>query len=75
VKLIDGWWFPENEAHLPAWMAEQTIRRCKPVVCVEQKREMARRFDLEPRGAVVYLQTLGYTVATELGGDYLMTAG
>jgi FkbM family methyltransferase len=55
--------------------AEQTLRRCKPVVCVEQKRDMARRFDLEPRGAVVYLETLGYTVATELGGDYLMSAG
>lgn len=55
--------------------AEKTLRHCKPVVCVEQKRDMATRFGLEPRGAVRYLETLGYTLAVELGGDYLMTAG
>lgn len=50
----------------------ETIKRCRPVICVEQKRDMARRFGLEPQGAVRFLQELGYSVAEEIGGDYIM---
>lgn len=52
--------------------AVNTIRSDKPVICVEQKRDMARKFGLEPQGAVKFLKTLGYRVAEEIGGDYLM---
>lgn len=50
---------------------QETIIRCQPVVCVEQKRDMARKFGLEPQGAVRFLESLGYKVATEIGGDFL----
>lgn len=53
--------------------ARATILKCQPVICVEQKREMARKFGLEPQGAVRFLESLGYQVAKEIGGDYLMT--
>ena len=52
--------------------AEQTLRRCKPVLCVEQKRDFATKYGLEPQGAIPYLQSLGYVVAREIGGDYLL---
>ena len=49
-----------------------TITRWKPVVIVEQKREMAARFGLPLLGAVDFLKTLGYKVAEEISGDYIM---
>ena len=53
--------------------AEHLLRTWKPVVCVEQKRDMAStRFGLAPLGAVKFLQTLGYGVEQEIGGDYIM---
>ncbi len=54
--------------------AEETIKRWKPVICVEQKRDMARKFDLKPLGALTYLYSLGlgYTTVTELSGDYIL---
>jgi FkbM family methyltransferase len=52
--------------------AEQTIRRDMPVIIVEQKRDMASRFGLQPLGAVKFLQSLGYRVEQDLGGDFLM---
>jgi hypothetical protein len=52
--------------------AEATIVTCKPVICVEQKRDMATRFGLKPQGAVEFLKSLGYRVAEEIGGDYIM---
>lgn len=55
--------------------AEHLLRTRKPVVCVEQKRDMAStRFGLAPLGAVKFLQTLGYGVEQEIGGDYIMVA-
>lgn len=54
--------------------AQQTLHRSRPVICVEQKRDMPRKFGLEPQGAVRFLESLGYSVAAEIGGDYLMTA-
>lgn len=53
--------------------AQQTLIYCQPVVCVEQKRDMASKFGLKPQGAVDYLKGLGYKVAAEISGDYLMT--
>lgn len=52
--------------------AEQTLLRCKPVLCVEQKRDFAKKYGLQPQGAIPYLKSLGYVVAREIGGDYLL---
>ena len=55
--------------------AEALLKEWKPVVCVEQKRDMANtRFGLAPLGAVKFLQTLGYGVEQEISGDYIMVA-
>jgi len=52
--------------------AEQTLKTWQPVVCVEQKRDMAVKFGLKPMGAVQYLTGLGYKVVGELSGDYIL---
>ena len=53
--------------------AQGTIARWKPVIIVEQKRDMASRFGLKPQGAVEYLRKdFGYRVAQEISGDYIM---
>lgn len=51
---------------------EQTIKACKPVIVVEQKRDMASRFGLEPLGAVRLLESWGYRIAEEISGDYFL---
>jgi FkbM family methyltransferase len=53
--------------------ARQTIIASRPVICVEQKRDWPKRYGLQPQGAVTFLQSLGYVLAREMGGDYLMT--
>ena len=50
----------------------ETITKWKPVVIVEQKRDMANRFGLPLLGAVDFLKTLGYKVAEEISGDFIM---
>ncbi len=52
--------------------AESTLVKWKPVVCVEQKRDMAVKFGLKPLGAVKFLVGLGYRVVAEIGGDYIL---
>ena len=52
--------------------AEATLREWKPLICVEQKRDMAAKFKLKPLGAVEYLKDLGYRLVQEIGGDYIM---
>jgi FkbM family methyltransferase len=53
--------------------AANTISADKPIICVEQKRDMATKFGLKPQGAVEYLRkTHGYRVLEEIGGDYIM---
>jgi FkbM family methyltransferase len=52
--------------------AEQTILQWKPTIIVEQKREMATRFGLQPLGAVEYLKGLGYKQVAEHGGDFVL---
>ena len=51
---------------------EKTIKQWKPAIVVEQKRDMARKFNLQPLGAVIYLKSLGYTTVGEISGDYYM---
>lgn len=52
--------------------ARETISECKPVIIVEQKRDMATRFGLQMLGAVEFLTDMGYKVAEEISGDYIM---
>ena len=53
--------------------AAYAIDAWRPIIMVEQKRDMAsERFGLEKLGAVTFLLERGYTVAAELSGDYLM---
>lgn len=52
--------------------AERMIDRWKPVIIVEQKRDMATKFGLEPLGAVEVLKKRhGYRQAFEIGGDFI----
>ena len=55
--------------------AERLLVTCKPVIMVEQKRQMAADFGLETLGAVKFLQTLGYRVVEEISGDYICVPG
>ncbi len=53
--------------------AAATIDAWRPIIMVEQKRDMASdRFGLAKLGAVAFLLERGYKVAAELSGDYLM---
>lgn len=51
---------------------ERTLKRCRPVVCVEQKPGRAEKFGLARTQAVTYLQSLGYTLKQEMSGDYIL---
>jgi FkbM family methyltransferase len=53
---------------------EATIAMFKPVIIVEQKRDMSTRFGLKTLGAVDFLRTLGYKIVEEISGDYIMVA-
>lgn len=53
--------------------AIQTLRRCRPVVIVEQKRKCGLRYGRKDDAAVTLLQSVGYRKEWILGGDYLMT--
>ena len=53
--------------------ARETIKRCKPVICVEQKRNFAKdRYGLNPTEAVTFLQEMGMTLKKEIVGDYIL---
>ncbi len=52
--------------------AEETISLNRPVIIVEQKRDMAARFGAPILGAVEFLKGLGYRVSKEISGDYIM---
>lgn len=51
-----------------------TIAKCKPVVVVEQKPGHAQKYEVGEREAIPYLEGLGYRVAREMSGDFLMVA-
>jgi len=54
--------------------AERTIKKWKPVICVEQKRDMSMRFGLKQLGALKWLYTLGigYETVAESSGDFIL---
>ena len=52
--------------------AEAMLAACKPVVMVEQKRDMAVKMGLGTMGAVKFLESLGYKVVREVSGDFIM---
>jgi FkbM family methyltransferase len=53
--------------------AEETIRRCRPAICVEQKPKRAEKFGLHERAAIPYLESLGAVLRKEMSGDFLMS--
>lgn len=50
----------------------ETLKQWKPVVMVEQKGSMSKRFGLETKGAVTFLKSLGYVQAVEISGDHVL---
>jgi FkbM family methyltransferase len=52
---------------------EQTLLRCKPVVLVEQKRDMSKQYGFKPQSAVAYLESLGAVMRQEISGDYILS--
>ena len=52
---------------------EETIKRCRPTIIVEQKPGFGSRFGIEDTSAVKYLESLGATVKDEITGDYILT--
>lgn len=50
--------------------AFETLKRCKPVVVVEQKPGKAQQFGLPETGAVAYLQKLGAQLRLTMSGDF-----
>lgn len=52
--------------------AEQIIRRDRPVIIVEQKPGRGQRFGLPERGAVEWLEKMGYAVTDEMSGDFVL---
>jgi FkbM family methyltransferase len=52
---------------------EETIRRDRPCIIVEQKKQHANKYGEEPMAAVKLLQGWGANVAFEIAGDYCLT--
>jgi FkbM family methyltransferase len=52
--------------------AEETLKRCKPVVIVEQKGTMSLEYGLPRLAAVEYLKSLGARHISDVGGDYIL---
>jgi FkbM family methyltransferase len=54
--------------------AVETIKRCRPVIIVEQKPHTGgpQRYHIGEKAAVDYLVSLGMTVRAERSGDYVM---
>lgn len=52
--------------------AEQTLRRCHPIVIVEQKPGRAQKFGLKETEAVDYLRGLGAYLRGSMSGDYIL---
>lgn len=53
--------------------ARETILRCRPVICVEQKGDMGSRYGEKEQSAVQYLQDLGATLKDSMSGDYIFS--
>lgn len=52
--------------------AMQTIKASHPTIIVEQKPGMGAHYGLSETAAVTLLQSLGYVLVQNMGGDYLM---
>lgn len=52
---------------------KNTLEQCKPVVLVEQKGDMSRKYGLEQESAVRYLESLGAKVQQIISGDYILS--
>lgn len=52
---------------------EETIKRCRPCIIVEQKPGHAQRFGLGERDAVAYLLSLGAVLRAEMSGDFILS--
>jgi hypothetical protein len=52
---------------------EETIKRCRPCIIVEQKPGRAQKFGLAETGAVAYLQSLGAVLRDEMAGDFILS--
>ena len=52
---------------------EQTLKKHRPVICVEQKPGKGGNFGLKDTEAVDYLKGLGYTLRGCISGDYFLT--
>jgi len=53
--------------------AEETLKRCHPVICVEQKPGKAQQFGLPETGAVSYLEGLGAKLRLTMSGDFFLS--
>ncbi len=53
--------------------AEETLKRCRPCINVEQKPGRAEQFGLPRTEAVTYLQSLGAKLRCEMSGDYCLS--
>jgi len=51
---------------------EKTIRENKPIIIVEQKKGLGKRYGLGDKDAVEFLENLGAVVMTEVAGDFIM---
>lgn len=52
--------------------AVDTLFRCQPVIIVEQKPGKAQKFGLKETEAVTFLESMGYRMAREMSGDFIM---
>jgi FkbM family methyltransferase len=52
--------------------AEKTIKRAKPVIIIEQKKEAGSRYGKREKEAMEYLQSMGYVIREEIVGDYVL---
>jgi FkbM family methyltransferase len=52
--------------------ATETIKRCKPVIIVEQKKGHGQTFGISDTAAVDYLETLGMRVEGSISGDFIL---
>jgi len=52
---------------------EETLKRCRPCVIVEQKPGRAQKWGLKETEAVDYLKSLGAQLRTVMSGDYVLT--
>lgn len=52
---------------------EETLKRCKPCVCVEQKPGRGQKWGLPETGAVQYLESLGAVKRQDISGDFILS--